>query len=128
MTPEERAAVAALLASERERAEATEAGLAAELRAVVEASDQANLDDEHDPEGATVGYERARVASLLEEARSRLVRLDEAGHRLQAGTYGRCDVCGRPIDVERLSAHPTAATCVGCAPSAGRPPLRPTRS
>ena len=102
---------------------AAEAGLAAELEAIVEASDQANLDDEHDPEGATVGYERARVASLLRDAQGRLCRLDEATDRLGAGTYGHCDVCVRPIDFDRLTAYPTASTCVGCATAATRSPL-----
>ena len=34
---------------------------------------------------------------------------------LAAGTYGRCESCGRPIGAERLAARPTATTCVDCA-------------
>ena len=114
MTPDELVAAEELLARERGRLTATEAGLAAELAAVVDASDRANLDDEHDPEGSTVGYERARVASLLDVVRSRRRDLAAAAERLRTGTYGRCASCGQPIGPERLSAYPTAVECVGC--------------
>jgi len=124
MTPKERAAVEALLAHERERAAASEASLVAEHRAIVEASTQANLDDEHDPEGATVGFERARVASLLRGARRRSSEIDRAMERLDAGTYGTCERCGQPITFERLNAYPTALTCVSCAAGSFASPLR----
>ncbi len=120
LTPEELTAIGARLDAERERTAATEEGLAAEYKAVIEASDQANLDDEHDPEGATVGFERARVASLLAQARSHLSALAQAAERLRTGDFGGCQECGRPIAVERLTAHPTATTCVACAAPAGR--------
>ncbi|MHB1929903.1 MAG: TraR/DksA family transcriptional regulator [Acidimicrobiales bacterium] len=89
--------------------------LAAEVRAIVEASDGANLDDESDPEGATVAFERQRVASLLEEARAQLAALDAAEARLVDGTYGICVDCGAPIPPERLEALPTTTRCVACA-------------
>lgn len=103
------------LASEREAALAAVVVLEAEHAAIVEGSAQANLDDEHDPEGATVGFERARVASLLEAARRRVALLDDAAERLATGRYGVCARCGRSIAAERLEAEPAAATCVGCA-------------
>jgi RNA polymerase-binding transcription factor DksA len=115
MTPEELATVEARLASERELVAATEQALVAEHEAVVEASAQSNQDDEHDPEGATIGFERARVASLVDQARSHLAGLDQATERLRSGRFGTCQVCGRPIAVERLVAHPVATTCVACA-------------
>jgi DnaK suppressor protein len=124
VTPEEHAAVEGLLAAERERTAANAAGLAGELESIVEASAQANLDDEHDPEGATVGYERARVASLLAEARSRLAQLAEAEERLRSSAFGTCERCRRPIALERLLAHPVAVTCVACEGARGRSPLR----
>jgi hypothetical protein len=43
--------------------------------AIVASSEAANLDDEHDPEGATVGFERAQVSALLESARAQLAEL-----------------------------------------------------
>ncbi|MDT7580333.1 MAG: DnaK suppressor protein [Pseudonocardiales bacterium] len=38
-------------------------------------------------------------------------RVQEALNRLDGGTYGRCEVCGREIDDERLEARPEASTC-----------------
>lgn len=58
MTPQEQAAIEALLLVEYERAVASEESLVAEYEGILDASVDANLDDEHDPEGATVGYER----------------------------------------------------------------------
>jgi DnaK suppressor protein len=72
-------------------------------------------DDEHDPEGATVAFERQHVAALLAQARSRLTAVDAAARKLDAGSYGRCDACGEPIGAARLAARPTALTCVRCA-------------
>ncbi len=77
-------------------------------------------DDEHDPEGATIAFERQHVAALLEQARSHLAATEAALRKLDAGSYGTCDVCGRPIGAERLAARPAALTCVRCAQSARR--------
>lgn len=41
-------------------------------------------------------------------------RLQEAQCRIEAGTYGRCLVCGRDIAVERLEYQPEALACVSC--------------
>ena len=127
-TPEDQTAFGEFLTAERERVAASEAALVAELAAIVEASDLANLDDEHDPEGSTVGYERARVISLLDAVRSRSADLAAAAERLRTGTYGRCADCRQRIGPERLAAHPAAVACVSCvtvrAPS-GLPLSRP---
>ena len=72
-------------------------------------------DDEHDPEGATVAFERQHVAALLEQARARLGQIEAAVQKLEAGTYGSCDVCAEPIGTARLRARPAALTCVRCA-------------
>ncbi|GAA3286834.1 TraR/DksA C4-type zinc finger protein [Dactylosporangium vinaceum] len=101
---------------DRRRALAAEiAALEADLRAVFEASRESNADDEHDPEGSTIAYERAQLSAVLTSARRRLGELDDALTRLAAGTYGTCTVCGRPIPPERLAARPSAQTCVACA-------------
>jgi RNA polymerase-binding transcription factor DksA len=103
------------------RAEAAERGaaLAADLDRMIQASVGANADDEHDPEGATIAFERAQLAALLADARQRVADLDAALDRLAAGTYGRCERCGQPIPPDRLAARPTTTTCVPCA-SRGR--------
>nr|WP_231121809.1 TraR/DksA C4-type zinc finger protein [Motilibacter peucedani] len=81
------------------------------------ASADSNADDEHDPEGATIGFERAQLSALLEQSRARLLELDAALARVEAGTYGTCEVCGQPVAAGRLEARPTARTCVSCATS-----------
>ena len=73
-------------------------------------------DDEHDPEGATIAFERAQLAGLLEAAQDHLGDLDEALGRLREGRYGTCENCGRPIGAGRLAARPAARTCIACAP------------
>lgn len=82
---------------------------------IVAASEQVATDDEHDPEGHTIAWERQQLAALLAAAEARLGELDLAIRRVEGGDYGRCEVCGRPIPDERLEAIPTAGTCVSCA-------------
>jgi DnaK suppressor protein len=82
---------------------------------LVEASAQTGVDDEHDPEGATIAFERAQIEASLTRARARLDDIDDALRRLGDGAYGVCERCGHPIAAERLTARPTARTCVACA-------------
>ena len=72
-------------------------------------------DDEHDAEGSTVGYERARVTFLLSQAREQLSAIEQALADLGAGRYGRCERCGEAVGEERLRALPTARRCLRCA-------------
>lgn len=85
------------------------------INEIIDSSTLANLDDEHDPEGATVAFERAQVAVLLERAHEQLLECDEALDRIRLGTYGRCERCGSTIPPERLEAKPATRVCVGCA-------------
>jgi DnaK suppressor protein len=103
------------LAADRADTVARIAALTREFDGIVESAALGATDDEHDPEGATIAFERAQIASLLEQAHSHLADLDEAIRRIEAGTYGRCDNCGQPITAERLAARPAARTCISCA-------------
>jgi len=107
-----------LLAAERAATLERLAALERELRGIIESSGPAGTDDEHDPEGATIAYERQYVAALIDQAREHLARIDAAAARLAEGSYGRCERCGRPIGAARLAARPVATTCMSCA--AGR--------
>jgi RNA polymerase-binding transcription factor DksA len=89
-----------------------------ELRGIIESSGPAGTDDEHDPEGATIAYERQYVAALIGQAREHLAQIDAAVARLADGSYGRCERCSQPIGAARLAARPVASTCMSCA--AGR--------
>ncbi|MEV8514614.1 TraR/DksA C4-type zinc finger protein [Dactylosporangium sp. NPDC051484] len=99
----------------RERAGDEVRALEGDLRGVFEASRESNADDEHDPEGSTIAYERAQLTAVLDAARRRVADLDDALARLEAGNYGACERCGRSIPAERLAARPSARTCVTCA-------------
>ncbi|MCB7135598.1 TraR/DksA family transcriptional regulator [Cellulosimicrobium marinum] len=99
----------------RADAERRRRALRADVVGIVEASRDSNADDEHDPDGATVAFERAQVEALARDAAARVEEVDAALARLDAGTYGVCARCGRPIPAERLEARPTATACVACA-------------
>jgi DnaK suppressor protein len=104
-----------LLSSARASALSDIATLGGELAGIAAATADSNIDDEHDPEGTTVAFERAQLATVLEQAQLRLVQIDEADARLRAGRYGSCERCSAPVGDERLSAIPTARLCMACA-------------
>ncbi|MGL5866988.1 MAG: TraR/DksA family transcriptional regulator [Dermatophilaceae bacterium] len=103
---------AALLAEERVILTVRLAALTGDMAALVAASRDSNADDEHDPEGQTIAYERSQLAAVTTQARIHLAEVDAAVERVRAGTYGTCEVCGRPIGAARLAARPTARTCI----------------
>ncbi|GAB3830708.1 TraR/DksA family transcriptional regulator [Kribbella italica] len=105
----------ALLTAERARTADRVSALSGDLEAIVEASRLVSTDDEHDPEGSTIAFERSQTGTFLKDARQRLEELDGALGRLERGGYGVCSDCGRPIAVERLLARPTATACIECA-------------
>jgi DnaK suppressor protein len=104
-----------MLLAERGRVLRGIAALEREFAGIAEAASAGGTDDEHDPEGATLAFERQHTAALLEQAREQLVAVDAALARLAAGRYGVCDRCGPPIGEDRLAARPAALTCVRCA-------------
>ena len=117
MTDEEvdlEAARAELVAA-RDEAVAQRDARAADFEEFVEGADLVNTDDEHDPEGATIAFERAQVIALRDDADRRIALIDDALARLDAGTYGRCIGCGAPIPAARLAAVPGVEACVSCA-------------
>ena len=87
----------------------------AERAEVTAAREMANTDDEHDPEGATIAFEHARVGALLDQARDHLAAIEHAEQRLRDGVLDQCESCGAPIAAARREARPTATTCIDCA-------------
>ncbi|WP_425956698.1 TraR/DksA family transcriptional regulator [Xylanimonas sp. McL0601] len=69
-------------------------------------------DDEHDPEGATLAWERAQAAGLAATSEAERAQLLAALQRVEAGTYGVCEVCGTVIPDGRLEARPFTTRCV----------------
>jgi DnaK suppressor protein len=102
---------------ERERAGvlASIDAISADLDSVIAGSADANSDDEHDPEGATIAFERAQLASLLDDARVTLAAIETAAAKLRDGRFGECERCGGPIAEERLLALPWTRNCFSCA-------------
>ena len=90
------------------------AGLTRAFEEVVAASKDTNADDEHDPEGATIAFERSQADALVRQAREHLAEIDAAEARLMAGSYGVCERCRRSIGEARLGARPTARACIEC--------------
>ena len=104
-----------LLEDRRQRALKLRDALQGDFADIVERSSDASRDDEHDPEGATIAFERAQVVSLLSAAKQELVDVDRAIARVRSGLHHRCDTCGGEVSAERLRALPTTRTCLGCA-------------
>ncbi len=69
---------------------------------------------------ATHVFEQQRDLALRDRNEQHLAAVDAALARLDAGTYGLCESCGKPIAPERLEALPSAALCIDCQRSARR--------
>ncbi len=102
------------LAEEHQAATQQLAALRHDFDDIVAASADSNADDEHDPEGSTIAFERSQVGALIEQAEQRLTEIEAARTCLDAGAYGACEACGQPIAAARLEARPIARTCVEC--------------
>ena len=59
-------------------------------------------------------YEQSQNLGLAEQAFRAIVEVERALERINLGTYGICETCGRPIAIERLDAIPSAARCAEC--------------
>jgi len=105
--------------SRRADAVARAASAASALADLVHDRLGSNDDDEHDPEGVPLSSEWSRLTVLSEAADREVRQFDEALQRWDAGTYGICASCGRPIPEGRLEARPSAELCVPCAEKAG---------
>lgn len=103
------------LASEQRRTEARLASLQRGFDEIVAYSDGTPPDDEHDPEGATVAWERGQLSALRAQAEAHLAEIAAARQRLEEGTYGVCERCSRPIEAPRLAARPATRLCMACA-------------
>jgi DnaK suppressor protein len=85
------------------------------VEVIVEGAEWTSTDDEHDPEGATIAYERALALALLRQAHDDLGVLDVAMARLEDGSITTCVMCDGPIPLERLLALPGVRSCIRCA-------------
>ena len=86
----------------RDQGEGHDADAAGELSSV----------DQHPGDLGTETFELEKNVSLLEQVESELLEIEAALERLERGTYGICQACGRPIAAERLEALPATRFCV----------------
>lgn len=101
-----------LLEAERARKLALLPALRRDITSVNAARQDANVDDEHDPEGATIAFELSQAAALLAQSTAGLADIEAALARIDAGRYGRCEVCGEEIAEGRLEARPWTPYCI----------------
>jgi RNA polymerase-binding transcription factor DksA len=80
-------------------------------------SEQENLSElstaaQHQADLGTETFDRERDLSILEQVEAELGDVEHALARLENGTYGLCEACGRPIDEARLEAQPATRFCM----------------
>jgi DnaK suppressor protein len=68
--------------------------------------------DQHQADVGTETFEREKDLSILERVEAELHDVEHALRRLDEGTYGTCEACGRPIDEARLEVMPAARFCL----------------
>ena len=99
---------------ERERVFKEIAELDAGLSKSLEESSGESPYDQHMAETAGVTLDREIDLTLQENARAALAQIDRALHKVEDGSYGQCDKCGKMIGEGRLSIAPFATLCVDC--------------
>ena len=92
---------------------AEQAGLRAQLTELGFADQGSGLSyDSNFADSSQVTAERGEAERLATELREALEEVDAALVRLAEGTYGTCEVCGKPIGADRLEAMPAARLCI----------------
>ena len=71
--------------------------------------------DSNFADSSQVTAERGEAEALATELRSTLAEVEQALDKLERGTFGRCETCGRPISPARLEAMPAVKRCIECA-------------
>ena len=71
--------------------------------------------DEGFADSGQVTAERGEVDALVGSLRETLGDIDNALAKIDTGTYGTCERCGKPIGEDRLEAMPAARLCIACA-------------
>ena len=105
----------ALLEGDRERTGRLIDTVTDEMDAFVSARRDTATDDEHDPEGPTLAFERSQSSAILAQSQQHLTEIDAALLRMDQGRYGLCTSCGNEIALGRLQVRPQAALCISCA-------------
>ncbi len=68
--------------------------------------------DQHPADHASETFDREKDLTILGSIEEQLVEIDAALQRLDSGSYGRCESCGKPIGPDRLEARPASRFCI----------------
>jgi len=104
----------------RGRLEEERAELHVQLATIVEdsfAATQSDLSgdvglDDESADAGTATFEREKDLSIENNVRDLLNKIDRALRRMDEGTYGICDICGKPIEKARVKALPYVDLCI----------------
>jgi DnaK suppressor protein len=78
----------------------------------VKSLDVLTTSSQHPADIGTETFDRERDLSILEQVRGELAEIEQALERLEKGTYGVCEACGKRIEDVRLEARPEARLCL----------------
>lgn len=68
--------------------------------------------DQHPADAGSETFEREKDMAILNNLEEQVSEIEKALARVEEGTYGTCEACGKPIGDERLEVVPTARYCV----------------
>jgi YteA family regulatory protein len=70
--------------------------------------------DNHPGDMGTEMFDKQRAYALMDNERRFIMSIDRALDRIENGTYGKCELCGKEISEERLDFMPNVTTCIDC--------------
>ena len=68
--------------------------------------------DDESADAGTATFEREKELSIEQNVRDLIQKIDRALKRIDDGTYGICEVCGKPIEKARMKALPYVDLCI----------------
>jgi DnaK suppressor protein len=115
LSSRQRSSIRQHLESDREQTRAMLERINYDMAAFVSARNDAPTDDEHDPEGPTLAFERSQASAMRAQAEQHMLEIEHALTRMDDGKYGLCARCGGEIAIGRLQVRPQASLCIRCA-------------
>jgi len=89
--------------------------MAAEIKTIgMDQEDEKGSLGNHLADDGSNVMEAERLSTISDDLRDVLAQVNAALDRMDDGTYGLCQRCGRPINEERLQAFPYVAFCIDC--------------
>jgi RNA polymerase-binding transcription factor DksA len=101
-----------LLEEERSRLVALRDGLAESTEEVERETATDPSAGGHPADAGSEMFDRSRDLSIATDVEAQLSDVEHAMDRIEHGTYGTCEACGREIDAERLTVRPAARFCL----------------